>query len=224
MDLLFQNIKNTCNILFKTECVLQQTYKKPWLGTWPPFWFDQHFGTGISMIGRILTKLLRWTTTVIGATVPLDWSKDSRTRVDEKNWPVVIMWFNINTATKWQPETPHSDYKEDIRPSPAIFPLFSTFSPHYSFQKTFTTSFGSLTRLHVFFRRGGWNVVPGTLITGARGSEAVHGSVQSEWVEEQETVRWSFLRGRLCCSTAVKWGFNPNPAPVHPKPRPRWDK
>ncbi len=114
---------------------------------------------------------------------------------------------------QWWSEASHSS----IASSLLLYLLIIT-------RKNVPTSLGSLTHLHVFFRRGMKRCV-GDInhkYTGVRSSSWI--SAKSEWLEEQETPRCSFHRGRLCCSSALKWGFTPNPTPVYLKPGPRWDK
>lgn len=96
----------------------------------------------------------------------------------EMNWPIIIMLCHINIGTN-----------DGLRPHRAIKKktflhcfLFITFSPHYNSQKSPNVTWLS-NSLACFLSKGGWNVVPGTLITCTRGSGAVHGSVQkaSDW-------------------------------------------
>lgn len=125
-----------------------------------------------------------------------------RTCMDEMNWPIIIiMLCHINMATN-DGLRPHRTIKKKTF---LHFSFFITFSQHYNSRKV-PTSFGSLTRMFSF--GGGMKHCAGNINhkhTGVRSSSWI--SAKSEWVQEQETARCSFHKGRLCCSSAVKWGF-----------------
>lgn len=113
---------------------------------------DHHFVTGFSLIGETHRKLLRWTTTVIGATVSLYWTKD------HKVWAMVrghawMRWTDPSSSSCyatsiWPPMMvwgPTEWLKRRHSSTASFCSFFITFSPHYNLQKV-PTSLGSLTR------------------------------------------------------------------------------
>lgn len=132
------NAYNTLWTLFRTarltkysNLTLTQQGKHSYLTSMQNRWLTSTLSQDFFLIGETHRKLLRWTTTVIGATVSLYWTKDH------------IVWAMVrgHAWTRWT-DPSSSCYATSIWPPMMVWGItflhcfpFITFSPHYKSQK-----------------------------------------------------------------------------------------